>query len=334
MKIQNKSLLRISLIEYIPDKILSKTGKYFNSVIKEDTNSLILSDTFSKSRCIELPKTINLDPEDYVALGLYLAEGEKYTNSPGKTKHSGYVSIVNSNVKALIYYCRLLEKFNVSRRKLHFRIGVNRNLEIDEERLFSYWVNSLQLDPGMKRKKWIYYTGNPGKYRDVSTSEIGFIELYYASTVFRTFFLHFINELFQICLRFKYKNELSLILKGFFAGDGCVYYSEKNNTKMVDFSNKDSELLNKLRESLNILGLKSIRETWPERTKAHTKALRIYNMHDFKILQEYEIIDLVEYKKKIFEILMKSYENTPKTFFRVCETAPALFYNHSSFCIL
>ncbi len=318
MKIKNINLSKNSLLEYVPIKIMSKTGKTFFSKTTKKGSSILLS-TSSNRNFILLPSTLSLEAEDFIAIGLYFAEGEKYTNAPGISKHSGQVSIANSNVNAIKMYCNLLSKLNIPTNELHYKIGLNTNFKnvVDIEKLHDYWISSLSLNIAKKRPKWIYFTGQIGTYRDVSTSEKGFIEIYYASTIFRGFFLNFINQLFDLCIKKAYKEELSLILKGFFAGDGCVHYSKSPRRKQIDFLNKDAILLEKIRKSLQILGLKSIKETWPERTKAHTKSLRIYNYHDFKILERYEIVALFDYKKQIFEELMKSYVKTPDTFFKI-----------------
>ena len=97
-----------------------------------------------------------------------------------------------------------------------------------------------------------------------------------------------------------------MILKGFFAGDGCVNYSRKFNRKQIEFSSNDLELSNKIRQALKILGLKSIKETWPEYTKNHTKSLRIYNVHDFKVVEEFDIVNLIDYKRKTFSEIIDS----------------------------
>jgi hypothetical protein len=322
MKINNINLSKISLLQYIPAKIMSRTGKFFlTKIVKKASSkasSIILS-TSSKRNSISLPSNICFEPDDFIAIGLYFAEGEKYTNAPGISKHSGQISIANCDVNAIKIYCKLLNKLNISTNELHYKIGLNINFKnsVDIEKLHDYWISSLSLNSAKRRPKWIYFTGKIGSYRDISTSEKGFIELYYGSTIFRGFFLNFIYSLFDLCIDKRHKEELSLILKGFFAGDGCVHYSKNPRRKQIDFLNKDAILLEKLRKSLQILGLNSIRETWPERTKAHTKSLRIYNYHDFKILEHYNIVTLIDYKKETFEKLMKSYATTPSSFMKI-----------------
>ena len=135
---------------------------------------------------------------------------------------------------------------------------------------------------------------------------MGCLHIFYASTIFRNFFLNFVERIFDDSIKSKSKEKLALILKGFFAGDGSVDYSAKYKREQVEFLTNDIILLNKIKKSLEILSLTSIRETWPESTKTHTKSLRIYNKHDFKILADYDIPNLIGYKRKIFAKIMKS----------------------------
>jgi hypothetical protein len=206
MKINNINLSKLSLLEYVPAKIMSKTGKYFLSETIKKDSSFILS-TSSNRNSIILPSTLSLEPEDFIAIGLYFAEGEKYTNSPGKTKHSGQVSISNNNLRVLSYYCSLLAKLNIPIADLHYRIGLNVNYKdvVNASSLLHYWITSLKLNSEKKRPKWICYTGKLGNYKDISTSDKGFIDIYYASTVFRGFFLNFINKIYDICLDNNFK---------------------------------------------------------------------------------------------------------------------------------
>ena len=67
------------------------------------------------------------------------------------------------------------------------------------------------------------------------------------------------------------------------------------------------ELIIRIKKSLKILGLKSIKETWPNRTKAHSKSIRIYNKPDFDILNQYEVPYLIDYKRKKFLKIINSY---------------------------
>lgn len=90
---------------------------------------------------------------------------------------------------------------------------------------------------------------------------MGCFHIFYASTIFRSFFLNFVQKVFDDCIKNKSKEKLALILKGFFAGDGSVNYSKKYNRKIVEFLTNDLELSNKIRKSLEILGLTSIKET-------------------------------------------------------------------------
>ena len=132
------------------------------------------------------------------------------------------------------------------------------------------------------------------------------MHIFYSSTIFRNFFINFVQKIFDSSIEDKSEQRLALILKGFFAGDGSVNYSDKFKRKQVEFLSTDASLVEKIRKSLQILGLTSIKETWPERTKNHTKSLRIYNKHDFRILAHFEIPDLVDYKRKTFSKIINS----------------------------
>lgn len=76
---------------------------------------------------------------------------------------------------------------------------------------------------------------------------------------------------------------------------------------MVDFACNNLVLIEQIRTGLKILGLKSIKETFPERTKVNNKSLRIYNLHDFRILHKYSILSLLPYKEQIFLKLLNTY---------------------------
>ncbi len=318
MKIINQNLRTINLLEFVPDAITTRSGNKAKYKLIRKKDNFEISKPYNRKKSY-LPNFIVMEPEDFIGIGMYFAEGDKHLNSPGPTSNTGCIGIVNSDAMAVKTFCSLLNKLNIPSEEFSFKIGLNINfkIKVDKINLLNYWTKKLNLNPNKKRPKWIYYTGKIGNYRNIGTSEKGHILLLYNSTILRSFFLNFITEIFDICIKNKYKEELSLILKGFFAGDGSVSYNEKPRRKQVDFLNKDQVLLNKIRESLKILGLKSIKETWPKKTRVNSKALRIYNYHDFKILQDYEILELIGYKKKTFEKLMKSYENTPKTFFKI-----------------
>ena len=246
MKITNQNLRKINPLDFVPEKVFTKTGSFVKLHINKYSSEFQIKTNHTKKK-IFLPYYINLHPLDFCGIGIYFAEGEKHTKSPGKTKHMGSISIVNSNSEALNPFCNLLKKLNVSSKELKFKIGLNINFResISEEKLITYWTKLLNLNHNNKRPNALYFTGKKSNYRNIGTSENGFIQLYFASTVFRSFFLNLINNIFDICLENEYKNELSLILKGFFAGDGSVSYSKKPRRKQVDFLNKDLVLLQK-----------------------------------------------------------------------------------------
>ena len=223
-------------------------------------------------------------------------------------KHSGEIVFVNSHPNCMILVCRLLNKFGISTKNLKWKIGLNTNYkdDINKDDLFDYWLNKINLDKNSARPNWLYYSGKVGGRISNNTGKMGCLHIFYASTIFRGIFLNFIEKIFDDAIRTKSKEKIALILKGFFAGDGSVDYSNKYSREQVEFLTNDPILLNKIKKSLEILGLISIRETWPESTKTHTKSLRIYNKHDFKILADYDIPNLINYKREIFAKIIDS----------------------------
>lgn len=297
---------KISIKEFIPNKIIPKQGHIKKLEIIEKDSNIILSSFCCRN--FVLPKKICLNSNDFIAIGLYLAEGTTYCNLNKKTKHSGEIAFANSNPDSVIIVCKLLNKFKISTKNLKWKFGLNINYKgkIKEEELFGYWIKKINVAKDNSRPKWLYYSGKIGGRLSNNTSKMGCFHIFYASTIFRSFFLNFVQKVFDNCIKNKSKEKLALILKGFFAGDGSVNYSEKYNRKIVEFLTNDLELSNKIRKSLEILGLTSIKETWPERTKTHTKSLRIYNKHDFKILAHYDIPNFVDYKRETFSKIINS----------------------------
>ena len=267
--------------------------------------------SLSSLRCKEviLPRIIYLTYADFVAVGLYLAEGTTYFNLDKKYNHDGEVSLVNSHPECINLFCNLLGKFNISMKKLKWKIGLNINYKksTDQKTLINYWVHNVSIEKTASRPTWLYYSGKIGSRITSNTGRMGCLHLFYASTIFRSYFLNFIDAMFNDAIRNKSKEKLALILKGIFAGDGCVSYSAKFKREQVEFLCTDPILFNKIRKSLEILGLNSIRETWPEKTKTHTKSLRVYNKHDFLVLSEYGIPNLIGYKKENFSKILGSY---------------------------
>ena len=295
----------ILLKKYIPTEIIPKQGSNKKLSIKENDDSYTLLAPGSKKK-IQIPKKIVLDQDDYIAIGLYLAEGYTKINPNAKYHHDGSITFIGSHAEMLNPICDLLEKFYINRADIKWKIGININLPRIHDELISYWVQKAMLKRENLRKKGIYYTGTTGK-KNWEKSEHGCVHLYYPSVTFRSFFLNFIYSIFKQSLQKKNKREIALILKGFFAGDGCVYYSEKSGLKMVDFACNNLRLIEQIRTGLQRLGLTSIKETFPERTKVNNKSLRIYNLHDFRILHKYSVLYLLPYKKKIFLRLLDTY---------------------------
>ncbi len=299
--------MKIDIKKFIPAIVIPRTGQPAKIEVSESKTYYILK---FNNRKFSLPKKVDLDDNDFIAIGLYLAEGTKYVNLGNKIHHDGEVCLVNNDLKSIAIFLDFLEKFGIFRKDVSWKIGLNINFEktTSKERLFSYWVNNLNLSSKKARPKWLYFTGAVGGQIDRGVSKSGCLHVYYASTLFRNFFLNLIHEIYEICIKKELKKELSLILKGFFAGDGGVHYCEKTGRRLIDFFNNDLVLLNKIRKSLVILGLKNIKETFPERTKVNSKSLRIYNFNDFKILQKYDIPNLISYKKDTFSKLMAHYK--------------------------
>lgn len=289
---------RISLKKYIPAEIIPKQGSNKKLLIKEEGNSYTLLAPRSRKK-IQIPKKMILDQDDFIAIGLYLAEGYTKINPKAEYLHDGSVTFIGSHPEMLNPICSLLKKFYIKKVDIKWKIGININLVRVHEELISYWMKKAGLKRENLRKKGIYYTGTKGK-KNREKSENGCVHIYYPSVTFRSFFLNFIYSIFNQSLQKKNKREIALILKGFFAGDGCVHHSEKYGLKMVDFACNNLTLIEQIRAGLKILGLKSIKETFPERTKVNNKSLRIYNLHDFKILHKYSILSLLPYNAQCF----------------------------------
>lgn len=297
---------KIDVREFIPSRIIPRSGSFKKLGIIENEDTIMLS--LPRCKKTTFPREIYLDSDDFIAVGLYLAEGETYYNPDNQTKHSGEMRFVNSNPDCIILLSRLLNKLQISTNSLSWKVGLNINYKdkINKRVLFNYWVKRIKLNKDKARPKWLCYTGRIGGRITSNTHEKGYLEISFASTIFRNFFINFVQKIFEDSIRDKSKEKLALILKGFFAGDGSVDYSDKYKRKQLEFLTNDINLLNKIRKSLTILGLTSIRETWPELTKTHTKSLRIYNKHDFKILANYDIPNLVDYKRETFSKIINS----------------------------
>ncbi|MBT3836292.1 hypothetical protein HOD05_04510 [Candidatus Woesearchaeota archaeon] len=295
----------IDLKKYFPKIIVPKIGVDRELMRIENNDNYILSCTFAKKK-ITIPKRIILNANDFIAIGLYLAEGYTKINRKKKYYHDGSVTFVGSYKEMINPICDLLEKLNISKEKLKWKIGINVNIKRKFTEIIKYWVKNTNLRDENLRAKSVYYTGTLGK-PTIRSGINGCVHIFFPSVVFRSFFLNFINLIFQNSLNNKNIKELSLILKGFFAGDGSVNYCKKYNRRLIDFASNNPELIGKLKEALSIIGISSIKETYPELGKSNNKSLRIYNKKDFLILQKNEIPNLLSYKKKIFDELMNSY---------------------------
>jgi len=295
----------IDLKEYFPEIVVPKRGIDKALIIIENNDNYTLSCIFSKKE-ITLPKRIFLDKNDYIAIGLYLAEGYTKINRKNKYLHDGSITFVGSYKEMFNPICELLEKFQISKKKLKWKIGININVKKNPTEIIKYWIKNTNLKEENLRDKSIYTTGTLGK-PTIRSGNNGCVHLFFPSIVFRSFFLNFINQIFNQSLKKKNKKEISLILKGFFAGDGSVNYCPKYNRRLIDFASNNPELINKLKEALTIIGINSIKETYPEEGKSNNKSLRIYNKADFLILSKYEIPNLLDYKRDIFKTLINSY---------------------------
>tara|TARA_Y100000310_G_C20597192_1_gene771127 strand:+ start:93 stop:992 length:900 start_codon:yes stop_codon:yes gene_type:complete len=298
----NKS--KIDVKNIIPKQLIPRSGKLKKINFKKLNGNYSLT----SPRCQEvvLPTEIYLESADYVAIGLYLAEGTKYFNLTNIIKHCGEIAYVNSYPECINPIINLLNKFNIKSSDLKWKIGLNINFKsnINSNTLIKYWIKNTNIELRNSRPQTIYYSGKVGGKISNNTNKYGCLHIYYASTILRGVFLNFINVIFNHCINAKSKDKIALILKGHFAGDGSVNYSKKYNRKQVEFICNNFQLINKLKKSLKILGLTSIKETWPNRTKTHSKSLRIYNNHDFKILKKYDILSLLEYKRKTFSKIL------------------------------
>jgi len=292
--------IKINIKEFIPIKIVPRCGPIKRLTLRENRCNLVLSSLHCRD--VILPKNICLNSNDFVAIGLYLAEGTTYCNLDKKVKHSGEIAFANSYPNCVVPVCRLLNKFGISTKNLKWKVGLNINYKnnVNEKDLFNFWVNEVNLDKNNARPAWLYYSGRIGGRISNNTGKMGCLHIFHASTIFRSLFLNFIEKIFDDAIKTKSKEKLASILKGFFAGDGSVDYSAKYKREQVEFLTNDADLLNKIKKSLEILGLTSVRETWPESTKTHTKSLRIYNKHDFEILAKYDIPNLIDYKRETF----------------------------------
>jgi len=297
----------VKLKKYIPKEVIPKQGNNKKLRVKNDEDIYFVLSCKKSKKEIKIPQKIILDEQDFIAIGLYLAEGYTRVNFNAKYFHDGSISFAGSDQKMLDPICDFLNKFLISKMQLSWKIGLNRNLQRKPQEAINFWIKNLELNKNTLRKTSFYLTGTLHKKVPISTGQHGCVHLFFSSVVFRSFFLSFIQKIFTECLEKKDKTRLALILKGFFAGDGNVNYCKKHNRKMVDFACNNITLINQLKKALQIIGLRSVKETFPERTNVNNKSLRIYNLHDFKILNKYKIPCLLNYKKETFSKLLSSY---------------------------
>lgn len=298
--------MKLDTIDYIPKTVHSRKGSKKELYIKKQKSYFILDAKKCRKKAI-LPNIIYLNKGDIISIGLYLAEGHRSI-----LHHNGEIDFTNSDKASLNFYCSFLEKFNIKRTDLRWSVDININFKdkIPEKEISDYWINKLNLNPNSKRRSFLRYRGNLNGKLSKNSSIYGCLRLSYASVVFRGYFLYLINKLFSEFIKNKNKKNLSYILRGYFAGDGNVYKGRKpinKWTRQLEFACNDLTLRNKLRDALKILGLISIKEADPINTKAHTHALRVYNYHDFRLLDKYDIPNLVDHKKEIFQEIINSY---------------------------
>ena len=290
----------------MPKEIIPRNGNPRPLIVEIDSESIALS--CKRCKPIFLKKEIYLGSDEFQGIGLYFAEGTKYYNPHRRTHHCGEISFSNSNHQSILKITKLLNQFGINNKDLRWRIGLNINLNntISSEELTNYWISKAHLDKKRIRPNGFYFSGKLGKSLSKNPGKKGCLHIHYASTILRNVFTSFITRKLDESIMEKSKWKSSMILSGFFAGDGSVTYSKKHNGRQVEFICHDHILIEKLRNCLKILGLQSIKETWPDETKTHSKALRIYNKHDFKILEKYKILDLIPYKREKFKQLLRS----------------------------
>ena len=296
---------------YIPNRIIPKRGSFKELNVDLYKDKIIL---YSK-RCrkkIRLSKKIGLTEDDIVGIGLYLSEGQKYVNFGRSYNHSGEIDFSNGQLVCFKPFLSLMSKFGIFSRDFKWRIDLNINYsymrEID---LTNYWVDNLDLEVMNSRPRRIYYTGKKRTKLTSLNSKYGCLHILYSSVIFRNFLLNFVNRFLEDSIRTKDKRVLSLILKGYFGGDGSINFNREKRRRQVYFCCNDKVLFSMIRKSLQIIGLKSIRETHPEYTKTHTKSIMINNRKDFDILNFHHIPYLIPYKQKKFYDLINSYNYVP-----------------------
>lgn len=299
----------INLKDYIPLEVIPRQGNVKPLNVIEGHSSLQLNARNCRKSLI-LPKFIEFNDNDFMAIGLYLAEGQKFVNLDRKTHHTGEIDFAMSELNCLELFCNFIEKIGISRTELKICVNLNINFkyQISEEEVLDYWIKSLNLTrASLRPTSRVSYTGTQGKKISTCTGKHGCLHLTYASIIFRSFFLNFINKIFDEAIASKNISVICLILKGFFAGDGHVEYSIKPKRKGLYFCNQNHAFIKKLINSLQILGVNSYFITDPNNLKTNGKSLVIAKYSYMKILIDYEITDLISYKKEKSLALMNSY---------------------------
>jgi len=302
MKIKN---FKIELENYLPNSIIPKQGNEKTLTIKKEGNFLKIYCKYYKYPII-LKNNIILSEKDLQAIGLYLAEGEIYVNLDRKIHHSGEIEFANSNLYCSRIVCDLLEKFSIKRSELSWKIDLNKKFLKIKPSVCNYWIKNLGVILDKRRGKWLNVTGT-NNYKTPKSSKYGCIQVYYYSTILRSIFINFCFKLFDEFIDKQEREKVASILTGYFAGDGNVNFNEKYYRREIGFIGNKKDVLNRIRRGLELLGLNNIKETFPERTKTHSKALRVYNKEDFKIIEKYGITNIIKYKRIKFKELIKSY---------------------------
>lgn len=307
--------MNVNIKNYLPETIIPKKGKNKKLKVYAFKDRFLLT-TKRCRKSIILPRIFNLDDKDLISLGLYLAEGQKYINLDHNYHHSGEIVFSNSELISLKLFLKLMKKFGISASEFRWTISLNVNFKdkVCKKELFNYWTKHLGLIPSKARLVWLFYSGTLNKPIPSTTRKYGCLNLCYSSTVFRNFFLFFINKIFDEIILTKNKTMLSLLLKGYFAGDGCASYCPKYYNRNIYFCCKDKLLISKLKKSLSILGVNSIIETSPETTKTNSRSLIICNHKDISLLNEFKILNLIFYKAQIVNKLLNEYKMPPAGF--------------------
>ncbi|MAG52519.1 MAG: hypothetical protein CMH62_00985 [Nanoarchaeota archaeon] len=152
--------MKIDLMKYIPNKIIPKQGNLKEFSISEHNSNLLLFYKGCRKKIL-LPRFVNLSEEDFVAIGLYLAEGQKYVNLDKKYHHSGEIDFSNSELISLELFCKFIKKLNISSKEFRWEIVLNvKRKFIDKSLLLNYWVENLNLDFEKRRPKSVRYSGS------------------------------------------------------------------------------------------------------------------------------------------------------------------------------